>query len=105
MRAEQTLRKICELAEADPAGEAAGRPLTMYLGPDPVLLVLDVRFHRNLSAGDVTNAVDRIERAVRSRFPRSRHIYLEADALTSVFRCDANSSTLDREVSLRELHF
>jgi divalent metal cation (Fe/Co/Zn/Cd) transporter len=100
-----TLRKICELAEADPAVEAAGRPLTMYLGPDTVLLALDVRFHRNLSAGDVSNAVDRIERAVRSRFPRIRHIYLEADALTSVFRSDGNSSTLNREVGLRQVHF
>jgi hypothetical protein len=94
-----------ELAEGDPAVEAAGHPLTVYLGPDTVLLALDVRFHRNLLAGDVTNAVDRIDRAVSSRFPRIRHIDLEADALTSVFRSDANSSTLDREVSLRELHF
>ncbi len=83
---QSTLRKICELVEADPGVEAAGRPLTMYLGPETVLLALDVRFHRNLSAGDVTNVVDRIERTVRSRFPRIRHIYLEADALTSVFR-------------------
>ena len=75
-----TLRQICELVDTDPAVEAAGCPLTMYFGPHPVLLALDVRFDRTLSAGDIANAVDRIARAVRSRFPRIRHIYLEAGA-------------------------
>lgn len=64
-----------------------------------------MRFRRNLSAGDVTNAVDRIERAVRSRFPRIQHIYLEADALTSVFRSEQDASTPNREGSLSQLHF
>lgn len=99
---QSTLRKICELVEADPGVEAAGRPLTMYLGPDTVLLALDVRFHRNLSAGDVSNVVDRIERAVRSRFPRIRHIYLEADSLTSVFRSETDAAAA--EGGLRQLH-
>jgi cation diffusion facilitator family transporter len=98
-----TLRKICGLVEADSAVEAAERPLTMYLGSETVLLALDVRFHRNLSAGDVTNVVDRIEREVRSRSPRIRHIYLEADALTSVLRSDTNASTPNREGSLSQL--
>jgi hypothetical protein len=100
-----TLRKICELVEADPAVEAAGRPLTMYLGPDTVLLALDVRFQRTLWASDLTSAVDRIERDVRSSFPRIRHIYLETDALASVFRSDADSSTTIHEGSARKLHW
>jgi divalent metal cation (Fe/Co/Zn/Cd) transporter len=95
-----TLRKICERVEADPAGEAAGRPLPCISDRIPFCWRSTFVSIAPFSAGDVTNAVDRIERAVRSRFPRIRDIYLEADAVTSVLRSDTNSSTQAAKIVL-----
>lgn len=71
------------IARADPAVELTKRPLTMYFGPHEVLLALDVQFHAGLSAAEVTEAVDRIEKQVRRRYPDITRIYIEAESLTA----------------------
>ncbi|MEP7057180.1 MAG: cation diffusion facilitator family transporter [Caldimonas sp.] len=56
----------------------AAWPLTMHLGPDDVLLALDVEFEPGMAAEEVQSAVNRIERAIRARFPEVKRIYIEA---------------------------
>ena len=69
------------LAERDPAVERVGRPLTMHLGPRQILLNLDVQFRSELSAAEVTGAVDRLEQAIRAEYPDVKRIFLEAESL------------------------
>ncbi len=69
------------LAERDPAVERAGRPLTMHLGPRQILLNLDVQFRPELSAAEVTRAVDRLEQTIRAEHPDIKRIFLEAESL------------------------
>lgn len=76
-----TLQRIRAVAEADPGIERVDRPLTMYFGPDTVLLALDVGFRPNLPLTEITASVDRIETALRREYPVIKHIYIEAESL------------------------
>ena len=58
----------------------------MYRGRETVLLALDILFRRTLSAKNGASAIDRIEKPVRMRFSKIRHIYLEANALSAPHR-------------------
>jgi cation diffusion facilitator family transporter len=62
---------------------AAARPVTMYLGPEDVLLVLDVQFASELSAAEVTSTIARMEKEIRERYSRIKRIYIEAAAVGS----------------------
>jgi len=42
---------------------------------------MNIRFEANLNRDGIQAAVDSIEAAVRKRFPKVQHIYLEAESI------------------------
>lgn len=78
---ETTAQAIKEMAEQDPNVETAAWPLTMYLGPENVLLVLSVQFMLGISGGGLANAIDAIEKRIRLRYPLIQRIFIEANRL------------------------
>ncbi|MEP7299051.1 MAG: cation diffusion facilitator family transporter [Burkholderiales bacterium] len=73
-----TAAAIRAIAQQQPQVQKAGLPLTMYVGADNVLLALDVVFADGVSADDAATTVERIERAIRERFPKITRIYIES---------------------------
>lgn len=69
---------IRKIAQNEKAVYRAGWPLTMYLGPDDVLLALDAEFNDGVSAEEISSAINRIEAAIRTRFCEIGRIYIEA---------------------------
>lgn len=82
----EVARAIRTTAERDPAVDTIGRLLTMHLGPDEILLNVDVRFRRNLSGQEIADAVERLETAIKKTDERVRHIFIEASLLASATR-------------------
>jgi divalent metal cation (Fe/Co/Zn/Cd) transporter len=74
----QSIRKI---SASDPAVDRVGQALTMYLGPEEILLNLEVDFKDELSAADVEEAVRRLEAAIRAEHPDVKRMFIEAKSL------------------------
>lgn len=65
----ETARQVREFALQTPGVQAVGRPLSMYIGRNEVLLTLDVAFDPDLPAARVADAVAHIAQVIRERYP------------------------------------
>jgi cation diffusion facilitator family transporter len=77
-----TVRQIQQLVTADRDVQQARKPLTMHLGPQEVLVNLDVEFRPGLTSSELAAAVDRLEQKIRASAPQIKRIFIEAEALT-----------------------
>lgn len=55
-----------------------GSPQTMQLGPEEVLLALDVEFRKDISWQELTKAINRLEKNIKDRHPTVKRIFIEA---------------------------
>ena len=74
----ETARAIRSLAMEQPSVSEVGRVLSMYIGPDDVLVIVDVNFKDGTATGDAADAISAIEQQVRARFPMIRRLFIEA---------------------------
>jgi cation diffusion facilitator family transporter len=77
----QVLASIRLIAGADPAVEEVRKSLTMHFSPSDVLLTLDIRFKKHLTAEEIATGVERLEKKIRDRHPEIQHIFIEAKSL------------------------
>jgi divalent metal cation (Fe/Co/Zn/Cd) transporter len=74
-------RGIRAILESDRDVGRVNPPLTMYFGPDTVLLAVEIQFRSGLTAGDVVKAVDRLEGKIREAHPKVKRIFIEAESI------------------------
>ena len=78
------LAHMRELIAAEDAVDAVGEVRTMYLGPDDLLVNLDVAFRQGMPAEEIHTAVGRIEDALKGAYPQVGRVYIEVDSLKDV---------------------
>jgi cation diffusion facilitator family transporter len=77
----QLVADIRRIVLDDPAVTGLGVVLTMHLGPDDVLLNIEVLFTPGLPAEDIHAAVHRIEERISEPYPEVSRIFIEVEAL------------------------
>ena len=75
------LADIRRRVESDPAVERAGDILTMYMGPHDLLVNMGVCFVPGTTAEQMHEAIRRIEADLRSAYPETNRVYIEAESL------------------------
>jgi cation diffusion facilitator family transporter len=77
----EELKDIRKRVESDPAVERAGDILTMYMGPHDLLVNMGVCFAPGTTAGQMHEAIRRIETDLKGAYPQVNRIYIEAESL------------------------
>lgn len=77
-----TFQSLKAILSDDPAVSTIQDPLTMHFGPQEVLVAVNVEFKPALTAEEIEQAVDRIEKNIRSAHPEVKRIFIEAESIS-----------------------
>lgn len=57
------------------------RPLSLYFGPNEVLVTLDVKFEAGLTSDEIESVIDSVEDRIREQIPSVNRIFIEAETI------------------------
>lgn len=77
----EDIEKIDQILDEEPRVSVYRRPLSLYFGPNEVLVNLDVHFIDDLNSDQIEQTVDRIEARIKTALPSVNRIYIEADTI------------------------
>lgn len=72
---------IRELVEREPRVERVSEVLTVHMGPQFILVNMNVAFRPGESATEVAVATARLDSEIKARFPQVRRVFIEAEPL------------------------
>ena len=93
----EELQDVRALVEAEPEVQKTGRILTMYFGPESMLMTLDATFEPAYNANQIMHAIDRIEKNIARAYPQTTRVFIEAENLADVERQREIQSNMPEE--------
>ena len=78
----ELVESVRRIALADDAVTEVRRLLSMHIGPDDVLVNLDLNFAPELGVEQVAAAVERLEKRIKAEHPPVRYLFMEVASMT-----------------------
>ncbi|MGN6616628.1 MAG: cation diffusion facilitator family transporter [Ilyomonas sp.] len=77
----EILKNVVAIAQQDEAVEKIFYPLSTYLAPEEILLVLETVFKEGLSTDDIIKAIRRLQQNIQEKYPVIKQIFIEPYSL------------------------
>ncbi len=77
----EIVREIESIVQRNPLIEGVNETLTMHMGPDFILVTLSADFVDSASAADVEQQIAELDQQLKSRFPRIKRVFIEAEKM------------------------
>ncbi|MDB5820520.1 MAG: cation transporter, partial [Rhizobacter sp.] len=74
----ETAKAIRDMAMEQPTVQSVGHVLSMYLGPDDVLVTVDVNFRDDTATTAAGDTITALQKQVKARFPMIKRLFIEA---------------------------
>jgi cation diffusion facilitator family transporter len=75
------VERMRQLLQTDPSVVRVGDVLTMQLGPEDVLLNVEIEFRRGSRVDDLEQTISRLEKCVQAEFPEVHRLFVEVARL------------------------
>ena len=74
---EQTLQEVTRLTVKHPTVLKVNPPLSMYMGPEEIILLLPVTFREEATAAEITYTIREIRQAIQEQLPHIKQLFIE----------------------------
>ena len=74
---ESIVDAVIKISEKDEAIEKVFYPLTVYLSPEEIVLVLETVFKDDLNTRQINEAIERIQIKIQKQYPNIKQIFIE----------------------------
>jgi cation diffusion facilitator family transporter len=79
--APETQKKIIALAEKDPSVTKVMNVLSTYESPEEIVLMLIINFKEDLDTEEITDAIERVRKAIKQKFQLIEFVIIQPQAL------------------------